>query len=81
MMRRIVLFTFLLAFGNGAMAGERSIELQRVSCTLVRFYVAKYSEAAAESWARGRGAIDKQIDTARPCLYGSKMRAATWDGR
>jgi hypothetical protein len=42
--------------------------LHRVSCTVVRFYVAKYSAAAAEQWARSKGATDAEIDVARHCL-------------
>jgi hypothetical protein len=49
-----------------ALAGEGVI--RRASCTLVRFYVAKYSEAAAESWARSKGATEAEIEAARRCL-------------
>jgi hypothetical protein len=47
-----------------------------VSCALVRFYVAKYSEAAAETWARGHGASEADIETARHCLHGSSVQTA-----
>ena len=40
----------------------------RASCTVVRYYVAKYTVAAAESWARSGGATEAQIETARRCL-------------
>ena len=40
----------------------------RASCAVVRYYVAKYTVAAAESWARGKGATEADIDTARRCL-------------
>jgi hypothetical protein len=54
-----------------ASAGERAAGLMhRVSCTLVRYYVGKYSEAAAEAWARSKGATDSDIDAARRCLGG-----------
>jgi hypothetical protein len=42
--------------------------VSRVSCTVVRYYVAKYTAAAAEAWARGKGATDAEIETARRCL-------------
>ena len=42
--------------------------LSRVSCTVVRYYVAKYTAAAAEAWARGKGVTDAEIETARRCL-------------
>jgi len=57
----------LLGFSSAASAGESGI-LRRASCSLVRFYVAKYSVAAAEQWARGKGATDAEIETARRCL-------------
>jgi hypothetical protein len=40
----------------------------RASCTVVRYYVAKYTVAAAESWARSKGASEAEIETARHCL-------------
>jgi hypothetical protein len=38
------------------------------SCTLVRFYVAKYSLPAAETWAKDHGATDAEIESARQCF-------------
>jgi hypothetical protein len=40
----------------------------RASCTVVRYYVAKYTAPAAESWARSQGATEAEIETARHCL-------------
>jgi hypothetical protein len=61
MMRRAIpAFVALIALSQTATAG--------VSCAVVRFYVAKYSEAAAEKWARSHGASDAEIETARRCL-------------
>jgi hypothetical protein len=51
----------------------KSTFLARAHCTVVRFYVAKYTVAVAESWARSRGATEAQIETARHCL---KVRTA-----
>jgi hypothetical protein len=51
-----------------AEAGDQSGVLRRVSCTVVRFYVAKYSVTAAEGWARSHGATDAEIEAARRCL-------------
>ena len=48
--------------------------VHRVSCSVVRFYVAKYSASTAEMWARSHGATDAEIDTARKCLVGSNMQ-------
>src|SRR6478752_5289437 len=62
MMRRAILaFVALIALSQTATAG--------VSCAVVRFYVAKYSEAAAEKWARSQGDSDAEIETARRCLH------------
>jgi hypothetical protein len=63
-----VLSTALLASAPDATAGEQSSVLRRVSCTVVRFYVAKYSAVAAETWARAHGATDAEIETAHRCL-------------
>jgi len=61
MKRAIPAFVALIALSQTATAG--------VSCAVVRFYVAKYSEAAAEKWARSHGASDAEIETARHCLH------------
>lgn len=42
--------------------------LARASCTVVRYYVAKYTVAAAELWARSKGATEAELETARRCL-------------
>jgi hypothetical protein len=42
--------------------------LARASCTVVRYYVAKYTAASAEAWARSKGATEAEIETARHCL-------------
>jgi hypothetical protein len=65
-----------------AEAGEPLIH--RASCTVVRFYVAKYSAAAAESWARSHGATDAEIEAARHCLRdgpAQTAQATRWSGQ
>jgi hypothetical protein len=76
MMRRAILtFATLIALGQTATA---SVPLfGHVSCAVVRFYVARYSEAAAEKWARGHGAGDAEIETARRCLHGANVQTAS----
>ena len=64
--------------GQTALAGERPTALRRLSCTVVRFYVAKYSESAAEAWARSKGATDAEIETARKCLPASSVQTASF---
>jgi hypothetical protein len=66
--RTIMLSAALLALGPDAQAGEASRLLHKVSCSVVRYYVSRYSATAAESWARSHGATDAQIEAARHCL-------------
>ena len=49
-------------------AGAGDAYVGRASCTLVRYYVAKYSAPAAEAWTRSKGATDAEINTARRCI-------------
>ena len=67
--RAIPAFAILIALSQTATAG--------VSCAVVRFYVAKYSAAAAETWARGHGASDAEIETARRCLHSANVQTAS----
>jgi hypothetical protein len=65
-----------LSLTSGALAGSQPGAMQRMSCTVVRLYVAKYSAPAAEMWARSHGATDTQIEAARRCLTDSPDRTA-----
>ena len=56
------------AISSSAHAGEARGAIRRTSCILVRYYVAKYTAAAAEAWARSKGATDAEIQTARGCI-------------
>ncbi|WP_074118421.1 hypothetical protein [Bradyrhizobium sp. AS23.2] len=59
----------LLALVPDAMAGEPQPGVfRRASCTVVRYYVAKYSAAATETWARSHGATEAEIEAARRCV-------------
>jgi hypothetical protein len=69
----VVLF---LALSPSAMAAERTGILHRMSCTLVRYYVAKYTALAAEEWARSKGASESEIEAARHCLAGGATPTA-----
>jgi ABC-type sulfate transport system substrate-binding protein len=73
LMRGIAALVLVLALCQSAEAGA----LHRISCAVVRLYVAKYSEPAAESWARSHGATDVEIETARRCLGSSLQTAST----
>ncbi|KJC44155.1 hypothetical protein UB31_21560 [Bradyrhizobium sp. LTSP849] len=65
----------LVALAPDALAGEQPGVFRRASCTVVRFYVAKYSAAAAEAWARSKGATDAEIETARRCVANTPVTA------
>lgn len=73
MRRASLAFVTLIALSQTAAAGV----FGHVSCAVVRFYVAKYSEAAAETWARGRGASAAEIETARRCLHSANVQTAS----
>jgi hypothetical protein len=59
-----------------AEAGEQSGVVLRASCTVVRYYVARYSATAAETWARSHGATGAEIEAARRCLKGAPTQTA-----
>jgi hypothetical protein len=82
LMRGIGAIALTLSLSSGALA-ERGV-MHRVSCAMVRVYVAKYSASAAEMWARSHGATDAQIEAARECLKGTgeqAAQAARWSAR
>jgi hypothetical protein len=68
LIKGIVVSAALMALAPDALAGEQPGLLRRASCTVVRYYVAKYSAAAAETWARSHGATEAEIETARRCV-------------
>jgi hypothetical protein len=51
--------------------------LARATCTVIRSYVAKYTAAAAESWARSKGATEAEIEMARHCLKVQTAQASS----
>lgn len=69
-LRAFFIAAVLVGSAQIAEAAEQSA-MRRMSCSVVRFYVAKYSQGAAEAYARSKGASDTEIDTARRCLKGS----------
>jgi hypothetical protein len=74
-----------LSLSSTALAGHRPGIIQRVSCSVVRYYVAKYSASAAEMWARSHGATDAEIEAGRRCLNEpatqNHLEAARWSGQ
>jgi hypothetical protein len=69
--KAIALCGLLLVLSPRAMASEKPGALHRISCTVVRYYVGKYSASAAERWARSHGATTAEIEAARHCLKGA----------
>jgi hypothetical protein len=72
--------TLLLRYqrrSSKAEAGEHSGLVHSDSCTVVRYYVAKYTVSAAETWARGKGATEAEIEAARRCLKAIPMQTVT----
>jgi hypothetical protein len=68
------LFVLALVFGFSAPAFAGEGIIHRASCSVVRYYVAKYSASAAEAYARSKGASEAEIDAARRCLNGAPSR-------
>ena len=67
--RWLLLLGICCSLTSPAAAGTAKFDLKRrVSCVLVRYYVAKYTVAAAEAYARGKGASEAEIEAARHCL-------------
>jgi hypothetical protein len=71
-LRGFFVLVVLLASASNACAAEQGV-LRRMSCSAVRYYVAKYSAAAAEMWARSKGATEAEIESARRCLKGATV--------
>jgi hypothetical protein len=67
----------ILAVCLGLAPDAEGGELHRMSCTLVRFYVAKYSAPAAEQYARSKGATDAEIELARHCIKPETAQTAS----
>ena len=76
LMRAIAAATLMLSIGSRANAGARHGVTHRMSCSEVRYYVAKYSAATAEMYARSHGATETQIDAARRCLKDQSVQTA-----
>src|SRR5438874_13261279 len=75
--RSLCLLAVCFSLPSEADAGEQSGLFHRASCTVVRYYVAKYTAPAAEAWARSHGATDAEIEAARHCLQVMPVQAAT----
>ncbi len=68
--RGLCVLLVLLVSGSIASAAEQGVPRRGVSCGMVRYYVAKYTVAVAEAWARKKGATDAEIEWGKGCLKG-----------
>ena len=74
-LRSLLVLAILIGPSPVAFAGEPGV-LRRASCSVVRYYVTKYSAAAAETWARSKGATEAEIEAARRCLKAAPVQTA-----
>ena len=77
-MRAFFIVAAVLAGSMQVVEAAEQSPLRRVSCTVVRFYVAKYTQGAAEAYARSKGATDAEIESARRCIKGSNVITAQY---
>jgi hypothetical protein len=61
LMRAIAAAALILSLGSVAQPGGQHGVRQRMSCSEVRYYVAKYSAATAQMYARTRLAIQRGL--------------------
>jgi hypothetical protein len=83
-LRSLCLMAVCLGLPSAATSGEQSGLAHRASCAVVRYYVAKYTAPAAETWARSKGATEAEIEAARRCLKDEPAlaaQAAQWEAR
>jgi len=72
----VLAIALVLGLVPNADARDQSGILHRMSCAMVRYYVTLYSAAAAEQYARSKGATEAEIDAARRCLSQVSARTA-----
>jgi hypothetical protein len=72
-----LLFIFAVLFAMAPVEASAEGILHRASCSVVRYYVAKYSASMAEAWARSKGATEAEIESARRCLDNGSSRVRT----
>jgi hypothetical protein len=74
---RLLLSFFAILLALAPVEASAEGILHRASCSVVRYYVAKYSAEMAEAWARSKGATEAEIASARRCLEGGSSRVRT----
>jgi hypothetical protein len=72
-----MLFVAAVVFMMAPVEASAEGLVHRASCSVVRYYVAKYSASMAEAWARSKGATEAEIESARRCLDSGSSRVRT----
>ena len=72
-----LLFVIAIVLGLTPVSASAEGLFHRASCSVVRYYVAKYSASMAEAYARSKGATDAEIEIARRCLDSGSSRIRT----
>jgi hypothetical protein len=67
-MRVVSVLVVVLGLSPQITAREHGGLLHRMSCSVVRYYVARYTASTAEQYARSKVATDAEIETARRCI-------------
>jgi hypothetical protein len=78
-LRWIYIAVICIGLAPRAEAGDQSGIALRASCTVIRYFVAKYTAPAAETWARSKGATVAEIEAARRCLKDAPAQTAQVD--
>jgi hypothetical protein len=65
--RCMIAAAMFLGIASEASAAEANL-VHRASCSVVRYYVAKYTAPTAEALARSKGATKAEIEAARRCI-------------
>jgi hypothetical protein len=72
-----LMFVVAIVLGLAPVSASAEGLLHRASCSVVRYYVAKYSAEMAEAYARSKGATEAEIEAARRCLDSGSARVRT----
>jgi hypothetical protein len=72
-----LLFVVAVLFALAPVEASAEGIFHRASCSVVRYYVAKYSAEMAEAWARSKGATEAEIAAAKHCLDNGSSRVRT----
>ena len=75
--RAATILVLVAGLSPDAVAGGHAGIIHRMSCSMVRYYVALYSVTAAERYTRGKGVTDADIEAARHCIKTDPAQTAS----